>query len=283
MRPARELLLKVYEHEVEVEIAPGEKLFRTVVFCSFVLFGSIGLYLRTHNPPHQVIEEKMSRSRRVSFIIEEQKYPEMTIAKPASVPVQEKPVPVTIDKKEPETAPKEPVDLTNKPALDQDMDDTRPDNAAAETEQPVRRVYGLRKVYSTGIGADGAASDAVVGKLGNTLNTELDTITATEKDLKGKIAPVTTVHSMPRFKVQVKPEYSKTMIENGVEGVIKATLLIDADGRVKKVSVLNDLGYGSKQKVYEACWKLEFEPAKLRDGTPVAVWFNVQFRFELTQ
>ncbi|MBN1131415.1 MAG: energy transducer TonB [Chitinispirillaceae bacterium] len=282
MRPARELLLKVYEHEAGVETAPGEKLFRIVALCSFVLFGSIGLYLRTHNPPRQVLEEKIARSRRVSFIIEEARKPEMTIEKAARAPEPAKTASVNIEKKEPETASREPVDLTDRPVLDQATEDTKPDNTAAETGQLVRRVYGLRKVYSTGIGADGDAADAVVGKLGNTLNTDIDTVTATEEELKGKIAPVTTVHAMPRFKVRIKPEYSKAMIENGIQGVIMARLLVDTDGKVKKVSILDDLGYGSKQKVYEACWKLVFEPATLRDGTPVAVWLNVPFRFELT-
>jgi outer membrane biosynthesis protein TonB len=73
------------------------------------------------------------------------------------------------------------------------------------------------------------------------------------------------------------------MIENGIQGVIRAKLLIDADGKVKKVVVMDDLGYGSKQKVYEACWKLVFEPARMQDGRAVAVWLTVPFRFELTQ
>jgi hypothetical protein len=285
MQTTREMLLKIYEHEVEVEIAPGERLFRVVVFGSFLLFGSIGLYLRIHNPPRHVLEEKMARARRVSFIIEEQKKPAMTIVKPRPRPAPGRTTPlpaVEAETEETRSAPKEPVDLTEKPLLGQTTEDATPDNTAAETEEPVRRVYGLRKVYSTGIGAGGAAADAVVGKLGNTLNADIDTVTATEEELKGKIAPVTTVYAMPRFKVRVKPAYSRAMIDHGVQGVIRARLLVDTDGRVKRVTVLDDLGYGSKQKVYEACWKLVFEPAKLRDGTPVAVWLNIPFRFELT-
>ena len=36
-----------------------------------------------------------------------------------------------------------------------------------------------------------SASDAVVGKIGNTLATDIDTLTATEKELKGTLKPVT--------------------------------------------------------------------------------------------
>lgn len=280
-RPPRDIFLKIYEHETEAEIGPSERLFRTVALCSFLLFGGTGFYLHTHNPPPQLLEERLSRARHVSFIIEEQKKPKMTLTNIKKVPEEPKPVP--IKKEVPEPLPNKPVDLTNKPLLDQKIEDARPDNSGAKSEEMVRRVYGIRKVYSTGIGAEGSAADAVVGKLGNTLAGDIDTFSATEKELKGTLAPVTTVHVMPRFKVQVKPEYTKAMIENGIQGIIKAKLLIDADGTVKKVFVLDDLGYGSKQKVYEACWRLVFEPAKLADGTRVAVWLTVPFRFEITQ
>jgi outer membrane biosynthesis protein TonB len=276
---ARDSLLKVYEYEIEVEIAPGERLFRIVTLCSFLLFGGIGLYLRMHNPPQQLLEEKMARARQVSFIIEEEKKPKMAIVQPKAV--QPKPVPV--EEKKPEPLPEKPIDLTNNPLLNQKVEDVHPDNSGTKTKEPVRRVYGLSKVYSTGIGDGGSAADAVVGKLGNTLATDIDTFTATEKELKGTLAPVTMVRSMPRYKVQVKPEYTKAMIENGIQGVIKAKILIDVDGKVKKVIILDDLGYGSKQKVYEACLKLEFEPAKMQDGRAVAVWLTVPFRFEITQ
>jgi hypothetical protein len=40
---SRENLLKVYEREVEVEIGPGEYLFRSVALGSFLLFGALGI------------------------------------------------------------------------------------------------------------------------------------------------------------------------------------------------------------------------------------------------
>jgi hypothetical protein len=274
VQPSRELLLKVYEQEIEVEIGPGERLFRTVALCSFLLFGGIGLYLRTHNPPQQLMEERAARARQVSFIIEERKKPKMTISQPKPAgPVEEK-------KTEP--LPEKPVDLTDKPQLNQKIEDTKPDNSIVKTEEPVRRVYGLRKVYSTGIGAEGSAADAVVGKLGNTLATDIDTLAATEKELMGTITPITTVQILPKIKVQVKPEYTKTMIENGVQGVIKAKLLIDSDGKVKEVVVLNDLGYGTKERAREAFLQWTFNPAKI--GTQsVAVWITFSIRFVLLE
>jgi outer membrane biosynthesis protein TonB len=146
----------------------------------------------------------------------------------------------------------------------------------------VRRVYGLRKVYSTGIGAGGAASDAVIGKLGNTLATDIDTFTVTKEEVKGPVAPITAVQSFPKLKTSVTPEYTKEMIENKVQGVIRVNILVGDDGRVLKAIVLNDLGFGSKQKVLEACAKLLFEPSLL-NNQPVATWITFSFRFELLQ
>jgi len=281
VQTSQEMLLKVYEHEVEVEIAPGERLFRIVTICSFLLFGGVGLYLHTHNPPQQLMEEKAARARQVSFIIEEQKKTKMTIVPTKPVKSEQKPAPQVEEKKH-EPLPEKPVDLTNKPLLNQTIEDAKPDNSTAKTEEQVRRVYGLRKVYSTGIGAEGSAADAVVGKLGNTLATDIDTLRATEKELKGTLSPITTVQVLPKIKVQVKPEYSKTMIENGVQGVIKAKLLIDSDGKVKEVVVLNDLGYGTKERAREAFLQWTFEPAKIGRQS-VAVWITFSIRFVILE
>jgi protein TonB len=270
---SRDEILKRYEQEPEGIAGRRDSLFTIAVICSFLLFGAIGMYLRTHNPPPQAMEEKLARTRQVTFVIEERKKPVMEQPKPVQTP----PKPV-----EPEPVPKEPIDLTNKPLLNQEVEEPKPDNTKAETEEPVRRVYGLRKVYSTGIGAGSDASQAVIGKLGNTLAAPIDTFVATKEELKGRVVPASRVQSYPKRKNEVKPEYTREMLDNHVEGVVKANILIDADGRVKKVVVLNDLGYGTKKKVYEACLKLRFEPARM-DGKPVAVWFGISFRFEITE
>ena len=263
-----ESVLKLYEQETEVVLGPGERLFRIAALCSFLLFGAIGLYLKTHNPPPQMMEEKAERMRQVSFVMEEKKKPL------APAPVK-KPEPVI--KKEPKK--EEPIDLTKNPVLAQKVDDVKPEPPKPEAE-PVRRVYGLRKVYSTGIGEGGSASDAVIGKQGNTLNADIDTLSATPKDLKGAVVPITTVTSAPKVKTTVKPEYTEEMIEARVEGLVKAELLIDASGHVVEVKILNDLGHGTKERAREAFLKWVFEPAK-RGNEPVSVWITYAIRFVL--
>lgn len=277
MTAPRDRLLAIYEEEIEAEIGPGERLFRIIVICSFAAFGIFGFYLRRHIPPEQTIEEQMSKTRQVSFIIEEKKVAPVVVPKAAPKVEAPKPAPVP-EKIEPKKT--EPVDLTRNPVLAQKIDEVKPEPPAPSPE-PVRRVYGLRKVYSTGLGEGGEASDAVIGKLGNTLNAPIDTFTPQKEELKGTVTPVTTVQVRPELKVTARPEYTKEMIAHDVEGVMRANILVDVDGKVKKVIVLNDLGYGSKEKVYDACMKLVFSPA-LRNNEPVAVWIRFSFTFELS-
>jgi hypothetical protein len=144
--------------------------------------------------------------RQVSFVMEEKKKPV------APAPIKNR---SRSSKKPPKK--EEPIDLTKNPVLAQKIDDVKPEPPPV-TAEPVRRVYGLRKVYSTGIGEGGSASDAVIGKQGNTLNADIDTTTATPKDLKGAVVPITTVTVAPKIKTTVKPEYTEEMIEAKIEG-----------------------------------------------------------------
>ncbi len=197
--------------------------------------------------------------------------------------IKEKPKPVVkkiikkkIEKKKVEKKEK-PVDLTEKPKLAQKKDDIQKSN---KKKKKVRRVYGLKKVYSKGFGTGGMMSDAVIGKIGNTLNKDVDTIIATKEEIKGTVVSVTTVTTAPVFKKKVKPEYSKEMIENKIEGVIKVRVLIDIDGKVKKSKALNDLGFNSASMAMQATLKMLFKPA-MRGDIPVATWIIIPIRFML--
>ncbi len=267
----RDSILKLYEQEADFGTGGAERLFRVAAICSCLFFGAFGAYLATHNPPPEMImQEKTMRLRQVSFIVEEKKKAPAPAAEPKKT---EAPKPLVKE---------EPVDLTSKPLLDQKAEDTKPENENATTDDPVRRVYGLRRVYSTGLGAGGEMGDAVIGKQGNTLNAEIDTITATKEDLAGRVVPITTVTTAPRLLKDVKPAYTKEMIDAEVEGVVRAQLLIDASGKVKEVKILNDLGFGTREMAIEAFLQWQFAPAK-RGTDPVAVWITYAVRFVLLE
>jgi outer membrane biosynthesis protein TonB len=266
-KSSRDILLEMYASTGKSGRSEQNNFIVVVLLC-IVAFAGVGAYLKINNPPPETIEQKMSKIQ-TRFIIEEKKQPPPIVKKPK---IEEKKA--EIEK------PPEPIDLRKDPPpvpkAEEKVDETPP------VAKPVRKVYGLKKIYSTGIGASGDASSAIIGKVGNTLNTEIDTFTATKEELKGQVVSIASVTTYPRLKNQVKPEYTKEMIENRVEGAVRADILIDIDGKVKKVVVLDDLGFGSKQKVYEACLKLEFEPATL-DGKLVSVWKKITFRYKLLQ
>ncbi|MGB7569018.1 MAG: energy transducer TonB [Chitinivibrionales bacterium] len=241
----------------------GNNGFGFVVFLTLALFICAGLYFKTIKPRERALSEPSAKIVQTQFVMEEKK----------EKPKPPKPTPKIEDEKS-----KEPIDLTHAPVLAQKVDDVVKDAPPPKDQQVVRRVYGLRRVYSTGLGAGGDMADAVIGKRGNTINTDVDTVTATQADLKGKLVSITTVTTAPRLKSDVKPEYTKEMLAAKVEGVIKAILTIDVDGHVKDVKILNDLGYGTRESAREAFLKWIFEPAR-RGNEPVATIITYSIRF----
>jgi hypothetical protein len=146
--------------------------------------------------------------------------------------------------------------------------------------RPRRKVYGVRRVYSRGLGSGYGGSDAVVAKLGNTLETPVDTIQAMENDLRGELVSVTKVSTMPKIKRSAKPEYTKAMKDAGVIGKVKAKVLVDIDGTAKKIIIIKHLGFGTRDSSVAAIRKMRFVPGTINNA-PVAVWIPLTFRFEL--
>lgn len=261
-----EAVLSAYVRLLTVRVQQRD-LFMPVVIFSLLIFCALGLYLHSRNTPAETIEEQMQRMQQTRFLIAEKPVP------PKIVP----PKPTVAEERE--TMKEKSIDLTKKPVLAQLEDDVVKEEDVVEKKQ-IRRVYGLKKVYSMGIGTGGDAGDAIIGKRGNTLNTAIDTITATDSDLRGELVSITRVTTYPRIKKQFKPEYTSEMLNERIEGVVRVRVLVDIDGRVKQVIVLDDLGFGSKEKVGEACFQMEFEPAYAGDK-PVSSWILIRVRFEL--
>ncbi|MBN1759117.1 MAG: energy transducer TonB [Chitinispirillaceae bacterium] len=192
---------------------------------------------------------------------------------------KQKPVPAPVVKKKIPVKNEQPVDLTRKPLLKQKEENIE-EKPPEPSVKPTRKVYGLRKVYSTGLGSGGSMTNAVVGKIGNTIEKEYDTITAMESDIRGTIVSTTTITTPPKFRKVVKPHYTKEMVEQKVEGTIKVKVLVDIDGKVKKATCLNDIGFNSAAQAVKATMAMEFVPA-MRGDDPVAVWIIVPIRFVL--
>jgi hypothetical protein len=243
----------------------GNGVSRLTFVLTLLVFIAGGLYLKTVKPPEKHDTESSTQQQiETRFMIQEKKHLKKV-----------EPIKKVVEQKQPAA----PIDLTKAPVLKQKTDDV--------TEPPVtpdapvvRRVYGVRRVFSTGLGAGGEASDAVIGKKGNSLNVPLDTVMPTNKELHGQLAPISTVTSSPRLKKFIKPEYSQEMLDAKVQGFIRADILIDVDGKVKEVKILNDLGHGTAEKARAACFQLVFDPA-MRGNEPVAVWVRYTIQFVL--
>ena len=241
-----------------------EQSFGRIAFVSICLFLVFGWWMSRQ----RLIAENDPEAIRTTFV-------DSQITATLEQKKIEQPNPKKIEKKTTE----QPIDLTKNPVLNQKVDDTQSTPSLNAPVAP-RRVYGLRRVFGVGIGSQGGNADAVIGKLGNTLNADIDTVTATKKDLVGQLVSVTTVTAAPKIAKQVKPEYTKEMLEAKVEGVVKAELLIDVDGKVKQVRIISDFGYNSGEQARIAFMQWEFEPAR-RGSETVAVWISFAIRFVL--
>jgi TonB family protein len=257
--------LRAFEDVIPERRGNGERLFKAVLGGCVALALGLGLVLSSLDLPALIVGR--DTARRASFLVEE-------IAPQPLEIVQE--------------TPAEPEDLTAMPELGQqesapaieapqDVVETPPQENTPEPEP--RRVYGVRKVFAKGLGSGAGGSAAgIISKRGNTLDKEPDDLVATEADLTGELAPISTVSKAPQLKSRVRPEYTEEMLANRVEGIVKARLLVDVDGRVKAVEILEDIGFGSRDVAAEAFRRLHFEPA-LRDDLPVAAWITMKYRF----
>jgi protein TonB len=239
--------------EITIRRFSPDLMFRVLFIFLCAGAGVTGLYFSTIKPVYNTERKQFSRVIRSTFTIQEERKPEP-------------PKPI-VKKKEP------PLDLTEKPGRQKAPEQKQPE----EPPKP-RKVYGLRRVYAKGLGTGGALSDAVIGKLGNTIDKNVDTLTATDKDIKGEVVSVTSVTTAPSYRKKARPEYTKEMLDNRIEGVVRVKALVDIDGRVKKAKALNDLGCSAASQALKATLCMEFNPA-MRDKEPVAVWIIIPIRF----
>ena len=242
--------------------------FKVILLAVLLILFALALFFRTVEAIAPDFAHRV-QAISTSFVLpKEKEKPKPTPPKPIKKKKTPKPKPKL-------KKPDKVIDLTTNPQL-RAKEDVVVENKPVKK---VRAVYGVKKVYSKGLGTGGKMSDAVVGKQGNTVNKAVDTITATHSDLLGEVVSAVTVTQAPRFKKRVTPHITKEIRKSGVSGVIKVKVLIDIDGKVKRAIALNDLGFGTKKAAIDACLQMEFSPAQ-RVKDPVAVWIIIPIRFE---
>jgi TonB family protein len=78
---------------------------------------------------------------------------------------------------------------------------------------------------------------------------------------------------------RVPPIYPKRALQFKQEGVVVLQALIDIDGSIKNVKLVNSSGYAILDKsAINAVWKWKFEPSVI-DGEPVLSWIKVPVEF----
>lgn len=75
-----------------------------------------------------------------------------------------------------------------------------------------------------------------------------------------------------------KPAYTSLARQNSIEGKVRVSITVDAQGRVVNASVLAPLGFGLDEAALEAARSAQFEAA-VRCGKPVQSTFTIAMRF----
>lgn len=71
-------------------------------------------------------------------------------------------------------------------------------------------------------------------------------------------------------------DFPETARKNGVEGTLKATLILGEDGKVRDIKIVQSLPFGVEAAVTKGLQNLYFQPAKLH-GQPVAIPLEFDF------
>lgn len=103
--------------------------------------------------------------------------------------------------------------------------------------------------------------------------------TAESVDYNG-VFSVGSVTVRPQILARPTPGYTDEARHNQIEGSVKVSVLLKADGTVSDVKVARGLGYGLDEKAIEAARQLRFVPAQ-KDGHAVSVRLFLEFKFSI--
>jgi TonB family protein len=91
---------------------------------------------------------------------------------------------------------------------------------------------------------------------------------------------VSNVTTRPQILGRPTPGYTEEARRAQVEGAVKLSVVLDADGTVSAISVVRGLGHGLDERAIEAARQLRFVPAQ-KDGHRVNVRVILEFKFTL--
>jgi TonB family protein len=85
-----------------------------------------------------------------------------------------------------------------------------------------------------------------------------------------------------RFQILKKPDpsYTSEARRQHAHGYVLLRMIFAADETVKHIQIVAGLPYGLTERSMQAAQQIKFKPAK-KDGKPVSVWVEVEYRFEI--
>ncbi len=110
-----------------------------------------------------------------------------------------------------------------------------------------------------------------------------ENLSLAERDDKDEPDPdvFVALEKEPHFVNQVKPVYPEIARKAGLEGRVVVRVLIDKDGKPKKVQVLKSSGIESfEEAAVEAVMQSSYSPA-IQNGRPVKCWMTIPIKFSL--
>lgn len=95
-------------------------------------------------------------------------------------------------------------------------------------------------------------------------------------------APIHAGWASPPVKTYAPPpQYTEPARRARIQGVVIVQAIIDEQGNVSHVKLLEGLPLGLDQAALDAIRQWRFEPARMTDGRPVAVYYTLTVNFEL--
>ena len=76
------------------------------------------------------------------------------------------------------------------------------------------------------------------------------------------------------------PRYTELARAHQIQGDVRLSVLVGADGNIKKVEVLNALPDGLTEEAIKSARQMRFKPA-LKNGEPVEMWVTMDVGFNL--
>lgn len=148
----------------------------------------------------------------------------------------------------------------------------------AKTPLPdTRKVFGVSRKSIT---SDDAATSTEV-KQGNTVAKEFDDEKLKDDDQDLPIpADELMVTAMPKLQSEVRIPYPPEAKAKGIQGAVVMDILIDAQGQVREVKLIQGPGAGLNEAALEAVKQFKFIPARI-EAQVVAVRIRYAYRFVL--